>query len=67
VVGAIYGFPPSDLMTWASSAALLLAVTAMFRLERDNPLFLTALSSLCYASSLDLPRRALGTLESPIL
>ena len=45
VVGAMYGLPPSDLITWASSAALLLAVTAIFRFERDNPLSLAKLVS----------------------
>ena len=45
VVGAIYGLPQSDLMTCASSPALILAVTAMFRFERDNPLFLAKLIS----------------------
>ena len=45
VVGAMYGLPPSDLMTWASSPALLLAVTAMFRFDRENPLILATLIS----------------------
>jgi hypothetical protein len=50
-------------MTWANSPALLLAVTAIFRFERDNPLFLANLVSLCYASSLDLLRKAVGSQE----
>jgi hypothetical protein len=50
-------------MTWASSPALLLAVTAMFRFDRDNPLILATLISQCYASSLNLLRKAIGSRE----